>query len=234
VTPKVLYKYVVPDRIDILLNKRIRFTQACLLNDPFEFRLGSRDGLPPFQARIDSKRTDEFEEKSHFYGVLSLAERNDSIPMWTHYAASHTGFVIGFDTGSSMFVEAMKNPKLRHVDYRPERVSATEGLPGQPYVGPGAVLWTKSEDWQYEGEWRWIECRSPYDYAEVVAAPNGELLFLRAVPPGSVREVILGCRVNPLLADSIQVLKSSPDYKHIELFKATLHKSKYGLQIEPL
>jgi hypothetical protein len=54
------------------------------------------------------------------------------------------------------------------------------------------------------------------------------------VPPRSVREVILGCRVNPLLADSIQVLKSTPDYKHVELLKATLHESKYALQIEPL
>jgi hypothetical protein len=46
--------------------------------------------------------------------------------------------------------------------------------------------------------------------------------------------VILGCRVNPLLADSIRVLKSSPDYKHIDLFKATLHKNEYALQMEPL
>ena len=34
--PKTLYKYVIPDRIDILNNRYIRFTQPSALNDPFE------------------------------------------------------------------------------------------------------------------------------------------------------------------------------------------------------
>jgi len=32
----LIYKYVVPDRIDILENGNIRFTQVDALNDPFE------------------------------------------------------------------------------------------------------------------------------------------------------------------------------------------------------
>ena len=32
----MIYKYVVPDRIDVLENSLIRFTQANALNDPFE------------------------------------------------------------------------------------------------------------------------------------------------------------------------------------------------------
>src|ERR1022692_1319296 len=39
--PDILYKYVAPERIDVLLKKRIRFTQACFLNDPFEFSPGA-------------------------------------------------------------------------------------------------------------------------------------------------------------------------------------------------
>src|SRR5207244_2360375 len=31
-----IYKYVTPDRVDILRNGRVRFTQAAALNDPFE------------------------------------------------------------------------------------------------------------------------------------------------------------------------------------------------------
>ena len=128
--PKVLFKYAVPDRIDVLLNKRIRFTQACFLNDPFEFRLGSADGLPPFQAGRARKRVDELQVKSRLYGVVSLARKSDSIPMWAHYAASHTGFLIGFDTGSSIFRKALADRKLRPVNYQLERVNATQGLPG--------------------------------------------------------------------------------------------------------
>jgi hypothetical protein len=34
----ILYKYLPPERIDVLKNKRIRFTQPGNFNDPFEFR----------------------------------------------------------------------------------------------------------------------------------------------------------------------------------------------------
>ena len=37
-TPEKLYKYVEPERIDILENKLIRFTQPSALNDPFELQ----------------------------------------------------------------------------------------------------------------------------------------------------------------------------------------------------
>jgi hypothetical protein len=36
--PKKLYKYVEADRVDILVNKSIRFTQPSALNDPFELQ----------------------------------------------------------------------------------------------------------------------------------------------------------------------------------------------------
>jgi hypothetical protein len=34
----VLYKYLPPERVDVLLNGRVRYTQAHLFNDPFEFQ----------------------------------------------------------------------------------------------------------------------------------------------------------------------------------------------------
>lgn len=41
--PSTLYKYVTPERIDILNNLNIRFTQPSALNDPFEFNLSFRE-----------------------------------------------------------------------------------------------------------------------------------------------------------------------------------------------
>jgi hypothetical protein len=34
----LIYKYVVPERIDVIENVSIRFTQADALNDPFEIK----------------------------------------------------------------------------------------------------------------------------------------------------------------------------------------------------
>lgn len=41
--PSTLYKYLRPERIDILNNLSIRFTQPSALNDPFEFNLSFRE-----------------------------------------------------------------------------------------------------------------------------------------------------------------------------------------------
>lgn len=41
--PHTLYKYVTPERIDVLKNLKIRFTQPSALNDPFEFNLSFQE-----------------------------------------------------------------------------------------------------------------------------------------------------------------------------------------------
>ena len=235
--PDILYKYVAPDRIDILVNKKIRFTQPCLWNDPFEFIPATPDPGPdrlgPVEKRAAKKRDSRAHEQARLYGVLSLTEKKDSILMWAHYAAAHTGFVIGFNTGRGLLAEAER--KLQKVLYHPERPSSTRGLPGQPWRGPDTIHVIKNSDWQHEREWRWIETCSPYDYAEVVAAPNGELLFLRRIPSDSIREVVLGCRSGSSLEESLRTLKSGdPDYRDLDLFKAARSSHGYGLVIKPL
>jgi hypothetical protein len=227
---RILYKYVPPERIDVLLKRRIRFTQPCFLNDPFEFTPGFPADKPEnvghFEAKIARERGTFFREQSRICGVLSLVEGANSIPMWTHYAAGHTGFVIGFDAESGLFSQARVDGKLDAVKYRLDRPSLTRGA-----AGPDEIFMTKSSDWAYEREWRWIERRSPFEYAEVVAAPNGELLFLRPIPPRSICELVLGCRVSRTHAESIQALTSIPDYAHVKVLKAVLNPSHYRLDL---
>jgi hypothetical protein len=52
----MLYKYLGPDRIDVLQNLRIRFTQPCGLNDPFESALLVRTDA--FQAYEENLKRD--------------------------------------------------------------------------------------------------------------------------------------------------------------------------------
>lgn len=51
----LLYKYLAPDRIDILQKRRIRFTPPGAFNDPFEFRpvLKALRSDPELQQQID-------------------------------------------------------------------------------------------------------------------------------------------------------------------------------------
>jgi Protein of unknown function (DUF2971) len=234
-TPNVLYKYVSPERVDVLLQKQVRFTQPCFLNDPFEFRPGMpAEAIGQFERTVAGWREKAYREKSRKYGVLSLTPKNNSIPMWTHYAASHTGLAIGFDTSSSLFQQAVTHRKLRPVQYDEERVSITRGLENRDGVNPDTIFLTRSKEWKYEQEWRWLECCDPYDYADVVPGPNGEFLFLRHISPESIRQIVLGYRASYALSESIQMLKLTKVYRHLEIFKVTLSKTHYALAVEPI
>jgi hypothetical protein len=109
----ILYKYVVPDRIDVLKKGLIRFTQANALNDPYdvnpnfsEFIRGSIqyanerfEGEMPTESEIQTyvqREAMRFREQLYLdYLILSLAKRNNNLLMWAHYAACHRGLVFG-------------------------------------------------------------------------------------------------------------------------------------------
>jgi len=71
-----IYKYVIADRIDILENSRIRFTQPSALNDPFE--------MQPFIIAFDEepKLIEEYEQilnsEMDQYLSQSLGDKRES------------------------------------------------------------------------------------------------------------------------------------------------------------
>jgi len=232
--PTRLYKYVAPERIDVLVNKKVRFTPACLLDDPFEFSPGmpvSEDGEPLGQVEqyVCEHHGPELRAKAHYYGVLSLALENDSIPMWTHYASGHQGFVIGFDTNAELSRDAVQNRKLDRVNYDADRPCLTRNCPSDR-----VLFRTKSKAWGHEKEWRWIECCDARNGFEFVPERTGGLIALRPIPPRSICEVILGCRASRELETSIRTLASTEDYRHLKLFKVVLDQSCYSFRVQDL
>jgi hypothetical protein len=236
----LLYKYLAPDRIDVLQKRRIRFTPPGAFNDPFEFRpvlktLGSDPELqheidiefnkvvdaelakigpalsPVPKAQVDllranaraqmlpffrslepaliSRLKQKFDEEfNKHFGVLCLSELWDSILMWGHYAYSHEGFVIGFDTKHPFFNQR-RSPSdefgfLRQVRYQTSR-------PIVSLMSSGALEWfeTKADVWAYEREWRMFLVLSQ---AAEVKPLGATLLHLFEFPSDCVTEVILG------------------------------------------
>lgn len=211
--PSTLYKYVAPERVDVLEKARIRFTPPLNTNDIFEvrqtfdlvmgpkmqayFKLMSQevDFDETFQQVVDesplsflsieeAKRLilrfgggdvevltrglldqflDNMPERMNApenvdrlldriasdQFLLSLSDRADSSPLWAHYAANSTGFVIAFDTSSTFFRrgELGELQGLHKVQYFDGRVSE---IMDNPY----AALISKQKDWEYEHEWR--------------------------------------------------------------------------------
>ncbi|MBD8571242.1 DUF2971 domain-containing protein [Pseudomonas syringae] len=95
------------------------------------------------------------------YKICSLSERIDSILMWSHYAVDHKGFAMEYD-----FHELSRRDNLVRslwpVLYNSEMLDvshliASEDRPDDfnNLFGIAAAI-HKTEDWQYEKEWRLI------------------------------------------------------------------------------
>lgn len=124
-----LYKYVNSDRVDILINAKIRFTQPYIWNDPFELQPYYKDHIPKnadrkflellkminnsqfsIEAIEEYKKESERITKEDVYSFinknligLSLTEDKDNLLMWAHYASQHSGFILEFDTENEFF-----------------------------------------------------------------------------------------------------------------------------------
>lgn len=85
------------------------------------------------------------------YGVFSLSARWDSILMWGHYSASHTGFCVGLDEKKLQDSGLFGRGGL--VKYANDFPSIH---PSEDYTPERAFLetFTKAEDWKYECEYR--------------------------------------------------------------------------------
>jgi hypothetical protein len=113
-------------------------------------------------------------------GVISLAEEPDNLLMWSHYAKEHTGYVIGlhYDKNFQLDIfrhlsrnielEDEKGSGINNINVFPEPVMYRSSLAFSKYCPSGSgwdlstaeyvneLLLTKSNDWMYEKEHRYI------------------------------------------------------------------------------
>jgi len=104
----LLYKYSGQKSTAIFEHGSILLTRPRAFNDPFD--------LNPYITKFDDavEMGDHIDRKMKDIVVLSLAENCDSLLMWAHYAARHTGFLIGFE--STERILDMPTPLFRHFD----------------------------------------------------------------------------------------------------------------------
>lgn len=279
-----LYKYLHPDRIDILKNKSIRFSPPVAFNDPFEFKpvlsgIASSDyfkqcideqldsfidvklseipdaikkTLPKSKVRefvkiqIESNgqlfeslmesATKQFsavlsEKSNEAIGVLSLTQKPDNLLMWSHYADSHKGFCIGFNSEHSFFNRKRSEKDefyyLRKVEYLKERpTKLMVDMDGTD------IFLLKSDVWKYEKEWRMCAVLSDADEVKDSILPA---VHLFRFPPDAIDEVIIGANADVNLVDEIvKLLKMNLQFKHVKIKRAVVSDTKYVLEFNDL
>lgn len=167
ILPKWLYKYRVIDdhSLRIFSNDELYYANYRDLNDPFELAFEVT-----INHRPDSKVKPEVLEKlkgkikanieSCFHpniGFLSLTEKRDDVLMWSHYADSHTGICLEFNTSifdSELLKEVTYGTELYCVQCQVDDKEEGVIVPVDNDEYLIGICNTKNSAWAYEKEWR--------------------------------------------------------------------------------
>jgi hypothetical protein len=282
--PRVLYKYLAPERADVITKRLLRYTPLGAFNDPFEGRPAitalapeqearetlqklmpseierAYDGFPPevraqlpyatfsdlakrlavarepemlsfFSKLAPLHKSTMYKKFDDMIGVLSLSEVADSLLMWSHYAASHSGFVIGFDSRHPYFNEA-KGPEdeLRHL----RRVLYRETRPGGAMTALDGidVFLVKSGHWGYEREWRVLR---PLADAKLILPSRSFSIHLFEFPADAIKEVIIGARASDdFKRELCSTIREDASLSHILVRQSIPHDEHFSLRFVEL
>lgn len=161
-------------------------------------------------------------------GALCLSEVPDSLLMWAHYGASHTGFALELNAHHAYFrQQRTEKDELRHIRrvlYRDSRpTGALTELDGSD------VFLVKSSHWSYEREWRMFMPLSDAD--RVIEMPPNKI-HLYQLPPDAIAGVVLGARASSELAVAVrQAVGGSPELAHVRVRSCTPDEAEFVLRI---
>jgi hypothetical protein len=263
-----LYKYR-PDNehtLQLLKCQDLYFSFIQDFNDPFDCRVlvdceGDENDWRSFAATLpiseednqrgieyltsigfDAKTIKQQYDKQNFKTVVvyCLSEIRDNVLMWSHYANSHHGICIGFETAiqnNSVSImtddpDLNRHPDFAYHDFLPvSKVEYRNQYP-QPYsIFKGetkdliAFMTTKGKDWEYEKERRII-----FAYKEI------RQNIIKFKKP-ALKEVILGSSIRDSFKRQVLNLITK-DYLangyFVEVFESRLDDQRYKLNIEKI
>lgn len=202
--PEVLYKYLPPERIDILENMELRFSRPSEFNDTFDthYLVPKDQGSKGKAARLLLKNK---------LGIFCLTERPDNHLMWVHYARNHTGFILGFNGNASFFRE--NDRILRKVIYR-------SGPKVLPEAGMNACFY-KSDQWKYEQEWRCVRYFQPSEPRVV------------GIESGLVTQIIFGSRMEAWQIVRIMQCATAYEMTHTRFLLSSPSRSSWTFENSP-
>ena len=163
------------------------------------------------EARLTMQRLHDEQVRNNI-GVYCVSERPDSLLMWSHYAESHSGLCLEFDSSAIPF--AIAQPVVYQKARRPVG-RATES----DEQSMEKALLTKSDDWDYEEEWRVIEYQLGSGIYEI--------------PNDALTGVILGARISN---DHEQEILRWLQHRlpRIPAYRSIPSDSEFRVRIEPL
>lgn len=159
--------------------------------------------ISPSVSGYQAKFQQQFSER---FGVSCFSESIENLLMWSHYANSHQGFALAFDTNHEFFRN--QTVPVVYSTARPH-IHQSNGL---------EILRTKGVDWLYEREWRVI--------VDFSGAPQHEK-FIRPLPVEAIKAIFLGARATPVTIKRVFDALQLPKYRQIEFCRMEPHPSEF-------
>ena len=136
--------------------------------------------------------------------------------MWSHYAEDHKGLCIEFDRNESNGLgDKSKTRKVNYTKNYPT-LNAKALLDAKDTENSlMRVLYTKSEFWSYEQEWRMFSSKGNKTNSV----------------PGKIKSITFGVKASDMNIDIIKQLISD---KEVNLYRAVLKESEFGIKLEKI
>ncbi len=233
----VIYKFFRINEYlyDLLISNQLYFSSIRQFNDPYDsmFSLENVDEemISAFYSRSEKvseegrekilsayrKNPTEFSDTlinpfrlwlSHF-GICSFSKIKDNILMWSHYADKHRGVCLGFD--HDILIKAFN--QYDNVEYKNELIKFS--LKDAEKLISKTLL-TKSEDWQYEEEYRFFLESSRHAF----------------FPLEALVEINFGVNCSIRNKMSIAYLANQLHYDKCNFYQSIIDKNKYLVDYE--
>jgi hypothetical protein len=206
--PRLLYKYLRPERLSVLTKCLIRFSQRQAFDDIFDLRpaagsFGSDDEIAHYMEMQTIPPENQQEVLKHIrelgprfaeftvsrlkvpdeFGVLCLTDNPTSDQMWKIYAENSRGFIIAFDTTSPAFQMLATPGRVGKVEYSDEPFRSFLSTYG------ANAFFRKGTQYQFEREWRSIRalCR----FSQIVKPDGGVPIYLAPFNPKCIRQILI-------------------------------------------
>ncbi|RBN50625.1 DUF2971 domain-containing protein [Flavobacterium psychrolimnae] len=163
--------------------------------------------------------SDDFWRKDHektkrqineMYGICCLTTKKDNLLMWAHYANSHSGICIGFDTETLYKSDKVMILKVNYSDSFPKIPLFENG------VGMLSLTTTKSKHWEYEDEYRLSKHFAPKTSIKL--------------KDDAIREIIFGCNIDNQSREEIISIVKIKSLK-IKLYDCKIDDKEFKLNI---
>lgn len=178
------------------------------------------EALPKIPKNVEAIRSDFALRFGKYWRLICASLLHDSVLMWSHYAANHTGLVLAFDTAESPFSQIPKHCWLtvKYSDHKPDYVYSVKDREFSRKMF--TVAGTKAKEWSYEQEIR------------IVVAADESLRAERFLPltPQSIAAIYCGCRTAGADKTAVQNALKRPELEHVKLWQGALDKSEYALR----